>query len=259
MTYVISICSGKGGVGKTVTAINLGMALKEYGKDVTILDADLTAPNLGINLGFSKIPITLNDVLKGRNHITEAVYVHSSGLKVLPSSIALKDLSNIYPEKLKEAYTDLKKNSELILVDNAPGLGSDVVNSIKNSDEVLIVTNPDLASATDALRTLKLAQNMKVPVRGVVLTQVNNKKHELTRENVEDIIGKKVISIIPEDDLIRDSTRQKSSVISLYPKSKCSLAYKKLAADILGQKFNEDYEENTSGLHKFFRFLGFRK
>ena len=121
--------------------------------------------------------------------------MHSSGLKILPASIALKDLSSIYPEKLKEAYHDLKKNSELILVDNAPGLGGDVVNSIKNSDEVLIVTNPDLASVTDALRTLKLAQNMKIPVRGVVLTKVNNKKHQLTRENIEDIIGKKVLFI----------------------------------------------------------------
>jgi len=258
MTYIISICSGKGGTGKTCSAINLGMALKDHGKDVTVLDANLTAPNLGVNLGFSKIPITLNDVLKGRNHVTEAVYVHSSGLKILPASIALKDLSDVYPEKLKEAYHDLKKNSELILVDNAPGLGRDVVTSIKNSDELLIVTNPDIASVTDALRTVKTAQNLKVPVRGIVLARVNNKKHELTREQVESVIGKKIISIIPEDELLKDSIKEKTPVVALYPKSKSSLAYKKLAADILGEKFTEEIRKEAFG-HRVLRFLGLKR
>ncbi|MBU0929466.1 MAG: cell division ATPase MinD [Nanoarchaeota archaeon] len=259
MTYIISICSGKGGVGKTNVVINLGMALKNLGKDVTLLDANLTAPNLGLNLGFSKIPITLNDALKGRNHITEAVYIHSSGIKVLPASIALKDLSDVYPEKLKEAYSDLKKNSELVIVDNAPGLGREVVNSIKNSDEILVVTNPDLASVTDALRTVKLAKNLKIPIRGIVLTRFNESKYELSISEVESIIGEKIISIIPEDDFVKSSIKQKSSVITLYPKSKSSLAYKKLASDILGMKFNEEYKEDITNIHKLLRFFGFRK
>lgn len=258
MTYIISICSGKGGTGKTCTTINLGMALKEYGKDVTLFDANLTAPNLGLNLGFSKIPITLNDVLRGRNHVTEAVYVHSSGLKILPASIALKDLNYVYSEKLKEALFDLKKNSELIIVDNAPGLGNEVINSIKHSNEVLIVTNPDLASVTDALRTVKLAQSLKVPVRGIILTRVSNKKNELTIQEVENIVGKKVISIIPEDEFIKNSIKQKTSVISLYPDSKPSQAYKKLASDLLGKTFNESLDDDK-GIYKFLRFFGFRK
>lgn len=259
MTYIISVCSAKGGVGKTASAINLGMALKNLGKDVTVLDANLTAPNLGINLGFSKLPITLNDVLKGNNHVTEAVYIHSTGLKVLPSSIALKDLAHVYSEKLKEAYSDLKKNSELIIVDNAPGLSKDVVNSIRNSDEILVITNPDLASATDALRTVKLAQNLKVPIRGIVLTRFTGKANELSINEMESIIGKKIISVIPEDDSIKSAIREKNSVINLYPKSKSSLAYNKLAHDILGKKFNEDIELDESNLYKFLRFFGFRK
>src|SRR3989344_6725466 len=257
MTYIISICSGKGGTAKTTSAINLGMALKELGKDITILDANLTAPNLGLNLGFSKIPITLKYVLKGRNHITEAVYVHSSGIKIVPGSIAIKDLSDIYPEALKAAFMDLKKNSELIIVDNAPGLGREVITSMKNSDEILIVANPDLASATDALRTVKLAQNLKVPVRGIVLTRVGSSKSELSMHEIETIIGKKVISIIPEDESLKVATRQKTSITNLYPKSKSALAYKKLAADILGKKFTEEAVKEKK-VHKLFRFLGFR-
>ncbi|MDD5651458.1 MAG: cell division ATPase MinD [Candidatus Nanoarchaeia archaeon] len=258
MTYIISVCSGKGGTGKTCTAINLGMALMEHGKDVTLFDANLTAPNLGLNLGFSKIPITLNDVLKGRNHVTEAVYVHSSGIKVLPASIALKDLNDIYPDKLKDAFFDLKKNSELIIVDNAPGLGADVVNSIKNSDEILIVTNPDLASATDSLRTVKLAQSLKIPIRGIVLTRVSNSKSELSLAEVESIVGKKVIAIVPENEFIKSSIKQKTSVINLYPKSKPAMAYKKLASDILGKQFEEEIQDQK-GVHKFLRFFGFKK
>lgn len=259
MTYIISVCSGKGGTGKTALTINLGMALKNLGKDITLLDANLTAPNLGLNLGFSKIPITLNDVLKGRNHITEAVYVHSSGIKVLPASIALKDLSDVYPEKLKGAYSDLKRNSELILIDNAPGLGREVVNSIKSSDEILVVTNPDLASVTDALRTVKLSKNLKIPIRGIVLTRFSEGKNDLSMKEVEGIIGEKIISVIPEDDSVKNAIKQKNSVINLYPKSKSSLAYKKLASDLLGLKFNENYKEDITSIHKIMRFFGFRK
>jgi len=101
MQKVIVITSGKGGVGKTITAINLGAAMNYFGKDVLIVDGNLTTPNIGIHLNSPEVPITLNHVLSKKAEIFEAVYEHGSGIKIIPSSLSIKELKKIRPEKIK--------------------------------------------------------------------------------------------------------------------------------------------------------------
>lgn len=91
MTKVITITSGKGGVGKTTTAINLAAALNSLGKDVILVDSNLTTPNVGIHLGAPIVPVTLNHVLLGKAKVGDAIYEHSSGTKILPSSLSEKN------------------------------------------------------------------------------------------------------------------------------------------------------------------------
>ncbi len=258
MAYFISICSGKGGTGKSTTAINLGYAMKTFDKDVTLLDNNLTTPNLGVYLGLEDVSVTLNDSLRGKNHATEAMYIHNSGLKVIPSSIALKDL-NVNPENLRETFLDLKDNADIVIVDNSGGLSSDTIHGIRNCNEVLVVTNPDIASVTGALRVIKFAENLKKPIRGVVLSRVNNDKNELSLEEIEKTLGKEVIAIVEEDNIIKNSLLNGNSVIENFPKSKHSIEYKKLAARILGVKFDEELEEKKSRFFNFLRFLGVKK
>src|SRR4030065_570432 len=95
MRKLIVITSGKGGVGKTTTAINLGAAMNYFGKDVLIVDGNLSTPNIGIHLNSPEVPITLNHVLSKRADILEAVYEHSSGIKIIPSSLSIKELRKI--------------------------------------------------------------------------------------------------------------------------------------------------------------------
>ena len=75
MSKLITITSGKGGVGKTTTAINLGAALNAFGKDVVVLDANLTTPNVGLHLGAPLVPVSLNHVLSGKANIIELYLV----------------------------------------------------------------------------------------------------------------------------------------------------------------------------------------
>ena len=110
MPKVIVITSGKGGVGKTTTAINLGAAMNYFGKDVLIVDANLTTPNIGIHLGSPEVPITLNHILNKKADVFEGVYEHESGLKIIPSSLSVKELEKLKPERLK----DLKKNLKIL-------------------------------------------------------------------------------------------------------------------------------------------------
>src|SRR3989338_8055195 len=95
MTRVITITSGKGGVGKTTSAINIGAALNYLGKDVIVVDANLTTPNIGLHLGAPIVPVSLNHVLSGKAKISDALYEHESGLKIIPSSLSIKELRQL--------------------------------------------------------------------------------------------------------------------------------------------------------------------
>ncbi len=258
MTYSIAICSGKGGTGKSTTAINLSSAMKYFNRDVILLDNNLTSPNIGLYLGIDSVSISLNDALKRKNHATESVYEHSSGLKVIPASIALKDL-NISPENLRDVMLDLKNNTEFIVLDNSGGLNSDVAHGIRNANEVLIVTNPDLVSVTGALRTIKFSENLKKPVRGVILSRVKNTRDELSLNEIEKILGKEIIGIVEEDDLIKDSLAKGDSVVNLHPDSKSSIEYKKIAARILDEKYEEEYIPKNSTFFNILKFFGIKK
>ena len=85
MAKVYVITSGKGGVGKTTTAVNLGAALNKFKEDVLIVDANLSTPNLGLHFGAPIVPVSLSHVLQGKAEIEDAIYEHSSGLKLVPS------------------------------------------------------------------------------------------------------------------------------------------------------------------------------
>ena len=110
MAKIYAIISGKGGVGKTTTAINLGTSLNKLGEDVIIVDANLTTPNVGIHLGAPIVPTTLNQVLNNKAKIEDAIYEHESGTKIMPASLSLKEASRIKYNKLSDVTKKLKKN-----------------------------------------------------------------------------------------------------------------------------------------------------
>ncbi|MFH1503739.1 MAG: AAA family ATPase, partial [Candidatus Diapherotrites archaeon] len=92
MNKIIVIASGKGGVGKTTTAINLGAAMNHFGEDVLIIDGNLSTPNIGVHLNSPEVPVNLNHVLSEKADAREAVYEHESGLKIMLSSLSIKEL-----------------------------------------------------------------------------------------------------------------------------------------------------------------------
>ena len=109
MSKLITITSGKGGVGKTTTSINLAAALNSFGKETIIVDANLTTPNVGLHLGAPIVPISLNHVLQGKAKIQDAIYEHESGTKIIPSSLSINELKRINHSRLKEVGKKLKK------------------------------------------------------------------------------------------------------------------------------------------------------
>src|SRR3990167_445433 len=127
MAKLLTIISGKGGVGKTTTAINLGAALNSFGKEVIVVDANLTTPNVGLHLGAPIVPVNLNHVLLGKAKIADAIYEHESGTKIIPSSLSVKELRRLNHRKLKDVGRSLRRMADYVIYDSAAGLGEEAV------------------------------------------------------------------------------------------------------------------------------------
>lgn len=258
MTRVICVASGKGGVGKTTLSSNLGVALVNFGRKVLVIDGNLTTPNLGFHLGVPLYPKTLHDVLRGDAYPEEAIFVHPSGLHVIPAGISVKDLKDTKPHKIADVVLELVGDHDVILIDCAAGLGREALSSLKAADEVLIVTNPQLPSVTDALKTIKIAEELGTHVIGVALNRVKNHRSELSVEEVESLLGYPVISKIPDEDEVGDSLAAKTPIVLHRPHSKSSIEMKKLAAGIVGIEYEPPAEER-SGFDLFSRMFSFLK
>ena len=107
MTRVITVASGKGGVGKTTITANLGVALSTYGEETLVLDADVAMANLELILGMEGKSVTLHDVLSGDATIEEAIYEGPGGVKVVPAGISLEGLRKIKLDRLEDALETL--------------------------------------------------------------------------------------------------------------------------------------------------------
>lgn len=241
MEKIIVIASGKGGVGKTTTAINLGAAINYFGEDVLIIDGNLSTPNIGVHLNSPEVPIDLNQVLHGKADAEEAVYKHASGFKVMPASLSMKELKKMEPEKFKGLKKDFKKLSNYVIIDCAAGLGLEASSIIDVADEIIIVSNPEIAAITDALKAVKLAQEKKKKVLGVIMTRVRKNNIEMQPDEVKDMLEVPILGMVPEDISVQESLRLRDAVVHTHPKSPPARAYKEIAAQIL----NVPYDSNA--------------
>ncbi len=257
MTRVIGVVSGKGGVGKTTIASNLALALNEFNKRVMIIDTNLTTPNLGFHMGIPLYPKTFHDLLRGEAYPEEATYIHPSGVHVIPAGISLNDLKKTDPKNMDNVILDLVGDHDIILLDGAAGLGKEGMAGIKASDELLIVTNPELPAVTDALKAVKLAEETGTHILGVVLNKHNNVSSELTVSEVEALMGYPVISTISGDNQMQASLAAKTPLISYKPNSQASHEIKKLAGNLIGIDYQPPVQARTTGF--FSKIFGFLK
>jgi len=234
MGRVICVTGGKGGVGKTTVTANLGAALNEFGQRTLVVDGNLTTPNLGFHLGVPLYPKTLHDVLRGDAAAEEATYVHPSGLKIMPAGISMNDLKNTRPDKLEKVISEVAEDHDIVFLDCAAGLGREAVANIKAADELLIVTNPQLPAVTDALKTIKLAEELGTSITGVVLNRVRNHTSELSSADIESLLGYPIIGSVPEDYTVHDSLAAKTPVTAHAPNSRSAVELKRLAARVGG-------------------------
>lgn len=227
----IAIASGKGGTGKTVTALNLGMTIHKAGKHVVIIDADINDPNLGVNLGIYEPQVTINEVLEEKKSFIESLYIHSSGLRVIPASLSINFL-NTNMELMGELINDL---GGYTIVDCGPGLDNNVITALESSDEVIAVTNPIRSSISGCMRLIEVAVDLDKEVKGILVNNLTSK--EISNEEIEQITGRPVLGEIPYDMSIDESIVNREPLVNFKPYSSASIAFKKIAYNLMEKEY----------------------
>lgn len=226
--HFIAIASGKGGVGKTTIAANLGAALAKLGNKVTIIDMDLAMPNLEIITGLRNPPVGLLDVLEGRLGLEHVVYTGPMGTKVIPPGVMLDGYSGDNTEKIRELLKELPLKSDFIILDMPPG--REAVDVLWGEIEALLVANPDKASVLDALNMKVLLEKKGVKVLGAVLNRAEHDERWI--DEIERMLETSVVAVIPESKTVKTALESEECFVVAEPESAPSKEIMGLAKEI---------------------------
>ena len=250
MSRYICVASGKGGTGNTTTAINLAHAMSKQ-KKTLLVDANLTTPNVNVHLGAPILRKTLMSVLKKEASIYQAIYMHESGLRILPSIVTVQDLKRLKYDKLREVLRLLEQEADIIIMDSATGLGRDAISALEACDEVLIITNPELSSVLDAQKTIQVAHELGKTMLGVVVNKSGEHSHEMKVSEIEKLLDLPVIGVIPYDDNVKKALKLKHPVTHTHPRAKASRSYEEIAGLLLGKKYFETTNKKSRTMYDY--------
>jgi len=236
MGKIIGIISIKGGVGKTTAAVNLAAALaNEFQKKVLVVDANFSAPNLGLHLGIVKATNTINDVLADKIDISKAIIRHELGFDIIPA--ALVPLKKLDPFKLKRKISWLRHKYDVVILDSSPTLNEEMLATMIASDELLVVTSPDYPTLSCTMHAARIAKEKKTPISGLILNKVRGKNFELTIEDIENATNIPVVAVLEDDVRVLEALAAAKPAVLHSPNRDVAVEYKKLAASLVGERY----------------------
>ncbi|ADD04997.1 ParA domain protein [Natrialba magadii ATCC 43099] len=245
---VYSIASGKGGVGKTTTTVNLGTALAQAGKRVAIVDVDLGMANLAGFVSLSPDSTTLHDVLAGNAAVEDATYRLAENIVAVPSGIGLDEYAETSPEGLREAVSDLRAAYDYVLLDVGAGISHETVLPLGLADAVLLVSTPEPAAVQDTQKTIELTARAGGDIAGLVLTRTLPGS-DISHEDLASRLDVPLLASVPEDDAARESVYAGTPLVAYEPNGPAAAAYRRLAADLAGIELEspDDGANDTDG------------
>jgi len=258
---VITVTSGKGGVGKTTMVANLGIALAVHGQRVVVIDADVGLRNLDVLLGLeNRIVYDLVDVIEGRCRLRQALVRDKrlSELFLLPAA-QTRDKSAVKPEDMVRVCDSLREQHDFVLVDSPAGIEQGFRFAIAPADEILIVTNPEVAAVRDADRIIGL---IEAEEQGPARLIINRIKPDMVRRgemldiaDVVELLAIDLIGIVPEDQAILVSANRGQPLAFSSDSSSAGRAFHNIARRLLGEDVPFITLREPGVLEKLFRFV----
>jgi len=262
-TRIIAIASGKGGVGKTNLSVNLGLALAQEDKRVWLLDGDMSLANVDVVMGL-RPPYTLGHVLSGQKSLSEIMIAGPCGLQIVPGASGLTDLANlptIVQERLLRELTTLEEQADVLIIDSAAGIGTNVLPFLRAAQEAIIITTPEPTAITDAyalVKVLSCARPMP-QIKLLVNWARNEEDASLTARKMAELIHKfldleiTILGSLPEDEHLMVAVRKQVPVLLAYPGSPYANGIRKLGRKLDG---NAPPKNARFPLEHFIRVLG---
>lgn len=224
MAGVLAVAGGKGGVGTTTVAVNLGVALQEAGTDTVLVDADLAMGNVAHVLDLEHEP-TLHDVLAGEATLDDALTKGPSGLAVVPGSPALTDFAEADPTVLPQVVSTLQEGYDVVLLDTSGGLSQELTVALQAADETVLVTTPEHGAVSNTDTLSDLVPQTGTDVAGVVVTQVRDDEPTAVAEQ----LAQELLVAVPH---YRSAVTE--PVVSTGADGDATSAYEYLAAAVTG-------------------------
>jgi flagellar biosynthesis protein FlhG len=237
---VIAVTSGKGGVGKTHTVLNLALALSRMQRRVLLLDADMGLANVDVLLGLTP-RYTLEHVLSGQKHLSDVVLQGPLGLRILPSSSGISELSELSLEEQTRLFSELSRIDEevdYLFIDTGAGISSNVLRFNASAGEVYLVVSPEPTSMTDAYALMKLL-SIKYRVRdfGLVANSVSSEQDgRAVFDRLNRVCGQYLqarltfLGSVPFDRHVHKAVRQQRALLELFPNAPASRSLARIAA-----------------------------
>jgi len=259
---VITVTSGKGGVGKSSFVVNLAVALRLRGLKVAILDADIGMANVDIMYGI-KSKYSLYDLIFNNKSINDIIETTPEGVKIIPGGSGLRDIVDLNEEQQNRLISEFEKldDIDILIVDTGAGISNTILSFISISDEVILITTPEPTSLTDAYSLIKIIKGRYKDANiNVVINKVKNIKE--ARETF-DKLSKTVNAFLRtsiqykgflfKDEKVTLSIIEQKPYVIAYPKTEASMCIFKIASDIIGYK-NENKNSTIKDL--FFKLFG---
>jgi len=249
---VVTITSGKGGVGKTTATANLAVALAQNHDRVVSIDADIGLRNLDVVMGLeNRIVYDIVDVIEGRCKLRQAMIRDKrfENLYLIPAA-QTRDKTAVSPKDMVKLCDELRTDFDWILVDSPAGIERGFRNAIAPADVVLILTNPEVSAVRDADRIIGLIEAEEKGPGILVINRVKpamvKRGDMLSTEDIVDVLAIDLIGIVPEDESVLVASNQGRAAV-LDEKSKAGHAFRNIARRLNGEQVPFDELDEKDG------------
>ncbi|MBU0566509.1 MinD/ParA family protein [bacterium] len=235
---VITVSSGKGGVGKTNIAANLALSFSYLGKKVAVLDADLGLSNVNIVMGLVPPPrYNLSHIISGKKKLKEVMAEAPLGVKIIAGAVGASEIANLAKEQRDEFIKELSTISQfadLLIIDTGAGVSNNVLDFILAAKEVILVTTPEPTAITDAYGMIKVitGHEAEIDIKLIVNRASSFLEGKKVADRIADIAGQflsvhiEKLGYVLEDPLVGKSIREQTPFILKHPTSKAASCIK---------------------------------